>query len=94
MSVAWRHHLAAEEARCRQTRLARPRCVRPTRTVTGSSNCCAPPSPTAVWTRLNSMSGWTRRWPAAPTGPAAELVKIREKHGMVRRDGRWTLPRR
>jgi len=32
--------------------------------------------------------------PAAPTGPAAELVKIREKHGMVRRDGRWTLPRR
>ena len=32
MSVAWRHHLAAEEARCRQTRLARPRCVRPTRT--------------------------------------------------------------
>jgi hypothetical protein len=40
------------------------------------------------------MSGWTRRWPAAPTGPAAELVKIREKHGMVRRDGRWTLPRR
>lgn len=40
------------------------------------------------------MSGWTRRWPAAPTGPAAELVKIREKHGMVRREGRWTLPRR
>jgi Domain of unknown function (DUF1707) len=27
-------------------------------------------------------------------GQAVELVKIREKHGMVRRDGRWTLPRR
>jgi hypothetical protein len=29
-----------------------------------------------------------------PTGPAAELVTIREKHGMVRRGGRWMLPRR
>ncbi|GLY87115.1 DUF1707 SHOCT-like domain-containing protein [Actinoallomurus iriomotensis] len=26
--------------------------------------------------------------------PAAELLTIREKHGSVRRDGRWTLPRR
>ena len=26
--------------------------------------------------------------------PAAELVTIRERHGSVRRDGRWTLPRR
>src|SRR5215470_9249652 len=26
--------------------------------------------------------------------PAAERLTIREKHGMVRRDGRWTLPRR
>jgi Domain of unknown function (DUF1707) len=26
--------------------------------------------------------------------PAAELLTIREKHGTVRRDGRWTLPRR
>jgi hypothetical protein len=29
-----------------------------------------------------------------PAEPAAELVTIREKHGMVRRDGRWTLPHR
>jgi hypothetical protein len=34
--------------------------------------------------------------PAAvtPAGPAPELVTIRERHGSVRRDGRWTLPRR
>jgi hypothetical protein len=31
---------------------------------------------------------------AAPAGPAPDLVTIREKHGSVRRDGRWTLPRR
>lgn len=29
-----------------------------------------------------------------PAGPAAELLTIKEKHGTVRRDGRWTLPRR
>jgi len=29
-----------------------------------------------------------------PAEPAAELVTIREKHSVVRRDGRWTLPRR
>jgi Domain of unknown function (DUF1707) len=28
-----------------------------------------------------------------PSEPAAEVVTIREKHGAVRRDGRWTLPR-
>jgi uncharacterized protein DUF1707 len=27
-------------------------------------------------------------------GPAAELLTIKEKHGPVRRDGRWTLPHR
>jgi DUF1707 SHOCT-like domain len=27
-----------------------------------------------------------------PAEPAAELVTIREKHGSVRREGRWTLP--
>jgi hypothetical protein len=34
--------------------------------------------------------------PAAgtPAGPAPELIAITEKHGIVRRDGRWTLPRR
>lgn len=31
---------------------------------------------------------------STPIEPAAELITIREKHGSVRRDGRWTLPRR
>jgi Domain of unknown function (DUF1707) len=31
---------------------------------------------------------------ATPAEPAAELVTIKEKHGSVRRDGRWTLPHR
>jgi uncharacterized protein DUF1707 len=29
-----------------------------------------------------------------PTEPAAELITIKERHGTVRRDGRWTLPHR
>src|ERR1700759_4770738 len=29
-----------------------------------------------------------------PAGPAAELITIDQRHGTVRRDGRWTLPRR
>ncbi|MFC4122473.1 DUF1707 SHOCT-like domain-containing protein [Nonomuraea zeae] len=29
-----------------------------------------------------------------PVEPAAELLTIKERHGSVRRDGRWTLPRR
>jgi hypothetical protein len=29
-----------------------------------------------------------------PARPAAELLTINERHGSVRRDGRWTLPRR
>ena len=29
-----------------------------------------------------------------PAEPAAELLTIRERHGSVRRDGRWTLPHR
>jgi len=32
--------------------------------------------------------------PARPAEPAAELATIREKHGIVRRDGDWTLPPR
>ena len=32
--------------------------------------------------------------PAARPAPAAEVLTIRERHGSVRRDGRWTLPRR
>ena len=31
---------------------------------------------------------------AIPAEPAAELLTIRERHGLVRRDGRWTLPHR
>jgi DUF1707 SHOCT-like domain len=31
---------------------------------------------------------------AVPAEPAAELLTIKGKHGPVRRDGRWTLPRR
>jgi hypothetical protein len=30
----------------------------------------------------------------APAKPAAELITISERHGLVRRDGRWTLPHR
>ena len=30
----------------------------------------------------------------APAKPAAELLTINERHGSVRRDGRWTLPHR
>jgi hypothetical protein len=29
-----------------------------------------------------------------PAEPAAEVLTIRERHGAVRRDGRWTLPHR
>ena len=29
-----------------------------------------------------------------PAEPPAELLTIKDKHGSVRRDGRWTLPRR
>jgi hypothetical protein len=29
-----------------------------------------------------------------PAGPPAELLTIRQRHGSVRRDGRWRLPRR
>ena len=29
-----------------------------------------------------------------PAEPAAELITIRERHGSVRREGRWTLPHR
>src|SRR5262245_33049795 len=36
----------------------------------------------------------TRPPTRTPAEPAAERLTIREKHGTVRRDGRWTLPRR
>ncbi|WP_214410223.1 DUF1707 SHOCT-like domain-containing protein [Sphaerisporangium fuscum] len=34
------------------------------------------------------------RTPPFAGTPAAELLVIKERHGSVRRDGRWTLPRR
>jgi hypothetical protein len=34
------------------------------------------------------------RLAGTPAAPAAELLTIKEKHGTVRRDGRWTLPHR
>ena len=41
-------------------------------------------------------SGGALTLPLAGTaaGPAAELLTISERHGSVRRDGRWTLPHR
>ena len=41
-------------------------------------------------------SGGVLTLPFAGTsaGPAAELITIDQRHGTVRRDGRWTLPRR
>jgi hypothetical protein len=41
-------------------------------------------------------SGGALTLPVAGTSaqPAAELLTIKEKHGRVRRDGRWTLPHR
>ena len=41
-----------------------------------------------------SESALTLPLAGTPPEPAAELLTIREKHGTVRRDGRWTLPRR
>jgi hypothetical protein len=34
------------------------------------------------------------RLAGTPAEPAAEVLTIKEKHGSVRRDGRWTLPHR
>src|ERR1039458_7457990 len=57
MSVARCHHAAAKEAGCRQIRPGHPRCAHPTRTATGSSNCCAPPPAVFVseWFLLESL---------------------------------------
>lgn len=40
------------------------------------------------------VAGTALAMPTTTPEPAAELLTIREKHGMVRREGRWTLPRR
>jgi Domain of unknown function (DUF1707) len=50
---------------------------------------------TADLTAMPGSDGAVTLPPArTPAGPAAELLKIRERQGPVRRDGRWTLPRR
>src|ERR1700685_472317 len=36
----------------------------------------------------------TRPRAGTPAEPAAELLTVNERHGSVRRDGRWTLPHR
>jgi DUF1707 SHOCT-like domain len=41
-----------------------------------------------------SASALTLPVAGTPAEPAAELLTIKGKHGSVRRDGRWTLPRR
>jgi uncharacterized protein DUF1707 len=41
-----------------------------------------------------SASALTLPLAGTPAEPAAELLTIKEKHGPVRREGRWTLPHR
>src|SRR5690349_4526028 len=41
---------------------------------------------------LNAAPGGELALPAS--GPAPDRVTIKERHGSVRRDGRWVLPRR
>src|SRR4051795_7304497 len=41
-----------------------------------------------------SVGALTLPLAGTPAEPAAELLTIKEKHGPVRRDGRWTLPHR
>ena len=43
---------------------------------------------------LTAGPGSTRALAPSPAGPAPERLTIKERHGTVRRDGRWTLPRR
>ncbi|GLY76099.1 DUF1707 SHOCT-like domain-containing protein [Actinoallomurus iriomotensis] len=49
---------------------------------------------TPLITDLIAVPGGGALPPPLAGTPAAELLTIREKHGSVRRDGRWTLPRR
>jgi hypothetical protein len=41
-----------------------------------------------------SVGALTLPLAGTPAEPATELLTIKEKHGSVRRDGRWTLPHR
>ncbi|GAA2436802.1 hypothetical protein GCM10010191_59550 [Actinomadura vinacea] len=50
---------------------------------------------TPLTTDLIAVPGaLTLPFAGTPAEPAAELLTIKEKHGSVRRDGRWTLPHR
>ncbi|MEV4246693.1 DUF1707 domain-containing protein [Streptosporangium canum] len=42
----------------------------------------------------NSDNALTLQLAGTPAEPPAELLTIKERHGSVRRDGRWTLPHR
>jgi len=43
---------------------------------------------------LIAAPGSNRALASTPAEPAAEVITIKGKHGAVRREGRWTLPRR
>jgi len=43
---------------------------------------------------LGAMPAGDGALAGTPAEPAAELITIKEKHGSVRRDGRWKLPHR
>ncbi|MEV5575475.1 DUF1707 domain-containing protein [Spirillospora sp. NPDC052269] len=49
---------------------------------------------TPLVTDLTATSGGTNTLTPPSTEPPADLLTIKEKHGSVRRDGRWTLPHR
>jgi hypothetical protein len=49
---------------------------------------------TDLSTAPGSVGALTLPFAGTPAEPAAELLTIKERHGSVRRDGRWTLPHR
>jgi hypothetical protein len=94
MSVARCRHVTAEEAGCRQIRPVHPRCAHPTRTATGSSNCCAP----GMVVDANELSvRYTELAISRDAGdntPETLCVRLvgRMKHGRI--GTRWLTPRR
>jgi hypothetical protein len=121
--VARRHHVAAEEAGCRQIRPAHPRCARPTgdrdrviellraavadgrldpaefdqrldAALAARTIDALTPLTADLIAAPGSDSSLALPLAGTPAEPAAEVLTIRERHGSVRRDGRWTLPRR
>jgi uncharacterized protein DUF1707 len=49
---------------------------------------------TPLTTDLTAVPGSQGVIALTPAEPPAELLKIKERHGIVRREGRWTLPHR